>query len=215
MTTTGLLLYSAFSLMILTVLSNRYWRAHIQRLRSTVRRLQDDVDTATRDLRDAVRAYGDLAQQAEDAERRMVQAEQEAARVEAELGAMRQAAIERYYVFDRLEPRFGRFWEAAVRRAPENAGRGSRQTPSQSWVGLRRYLLVADNEREARERITGRFQARDGFEVAELVPCRLAALAVNRVSDVAPFPFPHVERSSGADGLGSARRMTARSAASG
>ncbi|MGQ9372020.1 hypothetical protein [Azospirillum sp. ST 5-10] len=186
MTMTGLLVYSAFSLMVLTVLSNRYWRGHIARCRSAVRRLQDEVEAATRDLRDAAQSCGELAQRFAEAEQRTLRSELEAGQVEAELEAMRQAAVERYYVFDRLEPRSGRFWEAAIRRSADGSPRGHRRPPpSQSWSGVRRYLLVADGERDARERVTARFQAKAGFDVAELMPCRLAALAVNRAGDAA------------------------------
>ena len=92
-----------------------------------------------------------------------VKAEQELRRVEAILAARRTARPVRYHVFDRLEGRHGAIWLVTV----DASGRG---TP---WTGRRRYLVVADTERLARERTQLRFSRTAGYQVAAVAPSPL------------------------------------------
>ncbi|WP_051341112.1 hypothetical protein [Azospirillum halopraeferens] len=166
MTLTGLLLYCSLGLMVLTVVSNRYWRSQIRRARAALRRAEEEAATVASDLADEARACQALGERVADAEQRAVRAEREAERAEAELAAMQHAAVERYYIFDRLEPRPGRFWEAVV----------SRTLPGRAIEPPRRYLVIADNERDARDRVAARFPAKAGYAVVGPLPCRLAGL---------------------------------------
>lgn len=185
---TGMLLYIALGLMILTVLSNRFWRRQLVSARVSLTKLKEAADDASKELSDAAREYAAVDRHISDTERRATKAEQELAAALAEYEAKRDGPVQRYYVFDRLEPRQGRFYEAAVRYDP-NAASEERLT-HRAWVGVRRYILVAETEREARERVGNRFIRKLGFEVVEVAPCRLAGLTVNRISELSTFRRP-------------------------
>lgn len=185
---TGMLLYIALGLMILTVLSNRFWRRQLVSARVSLVKLKENADDASKELSDAAKDYAAVDRHLAEAERRADKAEQELTAALIEYEAKRDGPVQRYYVFDRLEPRQGRFYEAAVRYDP-NAAPAERVT-HRAWIGVRRYVLVADGEREARERVGDRFPRRLGFEVVEVAPCRLAALTISRIAELSTFRRP-------------------------
>jgi len=185
---TGMLLYVALGLMILTVLSNRFWRRQLVTARVSLVKLKESADEASKELSDAAREYATLDRHITETERRAAKAEQELAAALAEFEAKRAGPVQRYHVFDRLEPRQGRFYEAAVRYDPNAASED--RSVHRAWVGVRRYLLVAETEREARERVLNRFTRKLGFEVVEVAPCRLAGLSINRIAELSTFRRP-------------------------
>ena len=185
---TGMLLYIALGLVILTVLSNRFWRRQLVSARVSLVKLKEAADDAAKELSDAAKEYAGIDQQYTDTERRTTKAEQELTAALAEFEAKRVAPVQRYYVFDRMEPRPGRFYETAVRYDP-NAASEERST-HRAWLGVRRYILVAETEREARDRVADRFTRKLGFEVVEVAPCRLTGLAVNRIAELSTFRRP-------------------------
>lgn len=181
---TGMMLYLAFGLMILTVVSNRYWRSRHSTTSGTTRKAREKLDSMAGDLETAVRLCQQAAKEHADAQERTAKAEQEMTQTLARLEACRGLPSNRFYVFDRLEPRPGRFWEVAVRHLPQAQ---EERLPHRTWAGVRRYLLVSGNEREARERIAARFPRKAGFEIVDIRPSALAALTVNPVTQASAF----------------------------
>lgn len=184
----GMLLYVALGLMILTVLSNRFWRRQLATTRVSLVKLKEKADEVGRELNDAAHDYTTVRQKVADTEKRAARAEQELAAMLNDLEARKAGPGRRYYVFDRLEPRPGRFYEVAVRYDPNAAS--EERSIHRAWSGVRRYMLVAESEGEARERASGRFQRKLGFEVVEVAPCRLDGLAVNRIAELSTFRRP-------------------------
>lgn len=181
---TGMMLYLAFGLMILTVVSNRYWRSRHSSTTGTTRKAREKLEALSDDLETAARLCQHAAKEYAEAQARTAKAEQEMTLALARLEASRELPANRFYVFDRLEPRPGRFWEVAVRHLPQAQ---EERLPHRTWAGIRRYLLAAESEREARERISARFPRKAGFEIAEVRPSGLAALSVNPVTKASAF----------------------------
>ncbi len=202
---TGMLLYISLGLVILTVLSNRFWRRQLVTARVSLAKLKETAEDVRKELHEASKDYAAVNQQVADTERRTAKAEQDLAVVLAEFEAKKAGPTQRYYIFDRMEPRPGRFFEAAVRYDPNAASED--RSVHRAWVGVRRYLLVAESEREARDRLINRFTRAHGFEVVEVMPCRLAGLTINRITEQSTF-----RRSSAADDEDAARRPARRAA---
>ncbi len=181
---TGMLLYLAFGLMVLTVVSNRYWRARHTTTTGTTRKAREKLEALGEELETAARLYHQVSLEHAEAQNRTARAEQEMNQALAQLEASRTLPGNRLYVFDRLEPRPGRFWEVAVRHLPQAQ---EERLPHRTWTGIRRYLLAAGNDREARERVSARFPRKAGFEVVEIRPSALAGLTVNPVTQASPF----------------------------
>ncbi|MFC5358765.1 hypothetical protein [Azospirillum himalayense] len=181
---TGMMLYLSLGLMVLTVLSNRYWRRQLEGLRQAQLRIREKMEEVGKDVEDIATAYSQVAQKHAEAEKRALKAEQDMQAALNELDARQAAPVVRYHVFDRSEPRPGRFWEAAVRHVPSDA---TVMTGQRGWVGIRRCLLTAETEREVRERVSARYPRKAGFQVLEVVPCRVAGLSVNRIPELSTF----------------------------
>ncbi|TWA59334.1 hypothetical protein FBZ84_11659 [Azospirillum baldaniorum] len=181
---TGMMLYLSLGLMVLTVLSNRYWRRQLEGLRQGQLRIREKMEEVGKDVEDIATAYSQVTQKHAEAEKRAQKAEQDMQAALNELEARQTAPVVRYHVFDRSEPRPGRFWEAAVRHLPSEA---TVMTGQRGWVGIRRCLLTAETEREVRERVSARYPRKAGFQVLEVVPCRVAGLSVNRIPELSTF----------------------------
>ncbi len=186
---TGMMLYFSLGLMVLTVISNRYWRRQLEAMRASHDKVREMTDDVTKEVAEVATAYAQIAHKHAEAEKRVAKAEQEMQAALLEMDAKRNGSVTHYYVFDRLEPRPGRFWEAAIRFVPADAATTDRQG-QRSWAGLRRYILIADTEREVRERVGARFPRRAGYHLLEVVPCRLSGLAVNRIAELSTFRKP-------------------------
>lgn len=181
---TGMMLYLSLGLMVLTVLSNRYWRRQLEGLRQGQLRIREKMEEVGKDVEDIATAYSQVTQKHGEAEKRAQKAEQDMQAALNELEARQTAPVVRYHVFDRSEPRPGRFWEAAVRHVPSDA---TVMTGQRGWLGIRRCLLTAETEREVRERVSARYPRKAGFQVLEVVPCRVAGLSVNRIPELSTF----------------------------
>ncbi|MBP2311244.1 hypothetical protein [Azospirillum soli] len=186
---TGMMLYFSLGLMILTVLSSRYWRRQLVSVRESQAKTREKMEELTKEVADVAAAYAQLTNQQSEAEKRVAKAEQDLQAALIELDAKKEAPVNRYYVLDRQEPRQGRFWEAAVRYNPANTLATDRQG-QRTWTGIRRYVMIAEAERDVRERIAARFPRKAGFELVEVAPCRLNGLAVNRIAEFSTFRKP-------------------------
>jgi len=185
---TGMLLYLALGLMILTVLSNRFWRRQLTTVSVSLAKLKETSDEIGVEVADTAQEYAALDAQYNEALKRTTKLEQEVEAAVAELEVKKAAAVNRYYVFDRQEPRPGRFFEAVVRYDPTAAP--DERPVHRAWIGVRRYVLLAETEREARDMLSARFPRKHGFEVIEVAACRLAGLSINRIAELSTFRRP-------------------------
>lgn len=181
----GILLYVSLGIIVLTVLSNRFWRRQLASARATLEKARENADAAARALGDANRVHAALSQETADAERRADVAERDLAAALAEYEATRAAPVERRFVLDHASPRPGLFYEAAVRYEPGTAI--GKPPAHRAWAGVRHYLLIADSEHEARQRANAHFLRRNGFVVIGVVPCRLTGLTVSRIPELSTF----------------------------
>lgn len=205
---TGMMLYFALGLMVLTVLSNRYWRRQLVLTRVAMTKLKDKVDEVTKEVADVASDYAQLSHHSAEMEKRVQKADIDLQAALIELDQKKTAPVDRYFIFDRLEPRPGRFWEVAIRYAPNAAGGFGDMRGHRGWSGIRRYLLVGDGERDVRERITARFSRKAGFELVEVVGCRLNGLSVNRISELSTFRKPGKDDEDGAAPARSPRKAS-------
>ncbi|WP_376965424.1 hypothetical protein ABNQ39_28925 [Azospirillum sp. A26] len=204
---TGMMLYFALGLMVLTVLSNRYWRRQLVVTRIAMSKLKEKVEDVTRVVADVASDYAQLAHHYADMEKRVQKAEIDMQAAILELDQKKSAPMQRYVVFDRNEPRPGRFWEVAVRCHPIGVSL-SDQRGYRGWTGVRRFLLIADGEREARERVAARYPRKAGFEIVEVAGCRLNGLTVNRISELSTFRKPAKPEEDGAAAARPQRRTS-------
>lgn len=174
------MLYGSVGLMLLTVLSARYWRRQMAQSRQTQSKLRDRLDIQNVELLEMTTDHSQLTQQRDNLERKVTQAEREFEVTLQNFEEQKNAQTQRYYIFDRLEPRPGRFWEAIVVCTGQEtpAWQGHR-----SWKGQRRFLLVAEAEREARERVASRFPRKNGYEVRAVSACQIEGLSVNLATE--------------------------------
>jgi len=193
---TGMMLYFALGLMVLTVISNRYWRRQLALTRVAMAKLKDKVDDVTKEVADVASDYAQLAHHHAEMEKRVQKAEIDFQAAVLELEQKKAAPLDRYFIFDRLEPRPGRFWEVAVRYSPAGVSYGEMRG-HRGWSGVRRYLLIADGERDARERVAARFPRRAGFEVVEVAGCRVNGLSVSRIAELSTFRKPGKDEDDG------------------
>lgn len=169
------LFYAAFAMVTLAVLLNRYWRRRIRRIRRDAEIARERVEETRKEITAVAAKFEGLAGDLDSTEARTETAASDIETLARELETLKNASMDRYYIFDRLEPRQGRFWEATIRQP-----RADKSRPD--WNG-RRYILVAENEREARRKVAARFPRQLGYEETRLVPCRIAGLSVNRVNE--------------------------------
>ncbi len=164
------LLQGLFLLIVLNVLFMRYVRRRSEDTKqalsteeaelATIDRRIVEAHHAVRVAQNRLTALGDNVQTAEAA----------VASAQKELATVREAPIERYYVFDRMEPRIGVIWEARVRLLPDPM---TDRRLLEAWKADRVYLIVAGSHSEAEERMQQRFSRASGFEVYNIVPCPL------------------------------------------
>lgn len=204
----GMMIYAAFALMVLTVFSNRYWHRQVTKTRVQVNKLREKVDDLQGELAAVASSYATLAHETATVERRAERAERELVIAQQALEARKNSDTEQYYIFDRLEPRPGRFWEVAIRHQPDAAEERERL---RTWTGVRRYILVADAEKEARTRAASRFPRKAGFDVVTAMPCQVANLTISRVSEVSTFRKPGAGDETGNGNGNSGRRASGRS----
>lgn len=174
------MLYGSVGLMLLTVLSARYWRRQLSQSRQSQSKLRDRLDIQNGELLDVTTDHAQLTQQRDSLERKVTTAERELEVSLQHLEEQKNAPVQRYYIFDRMEPRPGRFWEAIVVCTAENIPnwQGHRV-----WSGQRKFLLVAETEREARERVASRFPRKGGYEVRKVGGCPVDGLSVNLATE--------------------------------
>jgi len=169
------LFYAAFAMVTLAVLLNRYWRRRIRRIRRDAERAREQVEEVRKEVSAISARFEALSNDMESTEARTDTATGDIEGLSRDVEELKNASMDRYYIFDRLEPRQGRFWEATIRQPRADKGRPD-------WNG-RRYILVAENERDAQRKVSARFPRQLGYEETKLIPCRIAGLSINRVNE--------------------------------
>ncbi|WP_448203409.1 hypothetical protein [Azospirillum sp. sgz302134] len=168
---TALCLYAAILLMVASVVVNRKGERRVKAGRESLSLADKDLRALEQQFLECGKAL-DLAQNRLTVlDERVAEAEALVRTLERQLESCQKAPAERYYVFDRLEPRPGTIWEVPVRRMPGVPPGGAAM--ASAWRDGRTYLLAATTQREALERASQRFPRISGFEVGPATACRL------------------------------------------
>ena len=169
---TALLVYAAVLLLGIAILVNRRGERRLDRLRRDMvqdERILRDLD---RQVQDARRRGAAADQALREAEAREAEARRNLEAAERRLAEARRQPVERFHVFDRLEPRPGRVWAVRITQsASDPLLRDGRRAGA--WSGPRTYLLIAGSRKEVLDRAGLRFARSVGYEVEEAVPSPL------------------------------------------
>lgn len=177
--------YLSLFMVILAVVSNRYWRRQLVKADQTYDQVKLAAEKVAKEVAVVAAECTGLTSDLSALTKRANKAELEHQALAAELQKRKQAAVERYYVFERVQPRPGAFWEVAVRcvngeETPDRAGR-------MVWPGVRAYMLIADSEGAALRRAQARFSAQHGYQVVQAIPSRVAGLTISRVEELSTY----------------------------
>lgn len=183
--------YLSLFFVILAVFSNRYWRSQLKKTDQAYENAKQDAEKTAKEVAVVAAEATGLTSDLGVLTKRADKAEQEHQNLIGELAKRKQAPVERYYVFERSQPRPGAFWEVAVRcvNGEEGQDRGGRAT----WAGVRSYMLIADNEGAALRRAQARFSAQHGYQVVQAAPSRVAGLSMSRVEELSTYRRPSRE----------------------
>lgn len=180
--------YLSLFMVILAVISNRYWRGQLKKSDQAYEAAKQAADKTAKEVAVVAAEATGLTSDLGALTKRADKAEQEHEFLVAELVKRKQAPVERYFVFERSQPRPGAFWEVAVRcvNGEETLDRSGRAT----WAGVRAYMLIADNEGAALRRAQARFAAQLGYQVVQATPSRVAGLSMSRVEELSTYRRP-------------------------
>ncbi|MDR3517617.1 MAG: hypothetical protein P4M00_17575 [Azospirillaceae bacterium] len=186
-----LALYAVLLMMIVAILVNRVLRGRINEARKRNRDILRKIDDLIRHRSAAEGAAMTLRSEIGEQERRIAIAEDEVAKAGKALEERRAQPIRRYFVFDRLEPRAGGFWECDV--VLQQPLQGASRAYIRSWMVGRCYIIVGKTESEVRARLESRFPVQLGFALRGVRRCKLAdpdgdegAVAVKPIVAAAP-----------------------------
>lgn len=166
-----LLAYAVAGLLAVSIIVGRVARRQFDTTRKALAADEAVLTTAGQALQEALRARNDAEQRHAGLDGRLEQAQSEVRTAQRVLEAARQAPVERFHVFDRLEPRPGALWSVTVLRRPDGPGG---PTP---WTGERTLVIAAAGHNEALERVMMRYPRSSGFEVRGATPCPLFGAA--------------------------------------
>lgn len=183
----ALLLYGAVSLIVFSAILTRLGLRRAAASRRAMEAEERTLATIGTEVEEITRALYDAQDRVNGLDTRLGEAQAALQAAERQLAAARTMPAERYYVFDRLDPRPGTIWEVPITHGGE-ANHAHRMAAV--WGGTRRYLVVAGTRREAMDRLTQRYPKSYGFEVGGPVPC---ALFLPKPSGDGPVPLPPAE----------------------
>lgn len=177
--------YLSLFMVILAVISNRYWRRQLAKCDEEYIATKKAADDVAKQVSSVAAECVALGSDLNALTKRADRAEVEHGHLTAEMEKRKNAPMERYYVFERVQPRPGAFWEVAVRCFNEDAGddRGGRVM----WPGVRSYMMIADNEGAALRRAQARFSVQLGYQVVQVIPSRVAGLTISRVEELSTY----------------------------
>lgn len=168
---TALMLYGAVLLMVASVLVNRIGQ---RRAALAHQRLQTDegtLRTLEHEVGDRSRALHILRERCAGLDGQLDEARVAVDQLSLTMEQAKAAPVERYFIFDRQDPRPGAIWALQVRRSPDAPPSLPRM--EMSWKAPRTYLVVAATQREAMDRVTHRYARNAGFDVGTAAPCHL------------------------------------------
>lgn len=167
----ALLLYGSVALIVFSAILTRLGL----RRATTARRAMETEEKALSTIGTEVEGITQTLYEAQETlnglDTRLEEVQAALAAAERQLATAKNTPAERYYVFDRLDPRPGTIWEVPVTHAAGEANHAHRLAPV--WGGTRRYLVVAANRRDALDRLLQRYPKSYGFEVGQPFPCVL------------------------------------------
>lgn len=176
--------YLSLFMVILAVLSNRYWRRQMAKADGEYETVKQSADKMSKVVVSASAECASLTTELAALTKRADRAELEHNALNQEYEKRKNAPKERYFVFERVQPRPGAFWEVAVRclhsEDPSGSGRAT-------WAGVRTYMLIADNEGAALRRAQARFTPQHGYQVVQARPSGIAGLSISRVEELSTF----------------------------
>ncbi|HYG88614.1 MAG TPA: hypothetical protein VD978_20405 [Azospirillum sp.] len=161
------LAYAAVGLLVISVIVGRMARRQFETARKALVADEAVLTTAGQALQEALRARNDAEQRHAGLDGRLEQAQAEVRAAQQALETVREAPVERFHVFDRLEPRPGSLWSVTVVRRPDAPGGPA------PWTGERTLVVAASGQSEALERVMMRYARSSGFEVRGATPCPL------------------------------------------
>jgi hypothetical protein len=178
--------YLSLIFVVLAVLSNRYWRRQLNKAAEQMVAAREASEKAAKRAASVAAECMALGNDVAALTKRADKVEAEYQVLTAEKERKRAAHVEKYYIFDRSQPRAGGFWEVAVRCTGDTA-LSDKDKPRQTWVGVRTYLLIADNEGSALRRAQARFPQQEGYQVIQAVACRIPGLQISRVEEFSTY----------------------------
>lgn len=183
----ALLLYGAASLIVFSAILTRLGLRRAAASRRAMEAEERALATVGTEVEEITRALYDAQDRLNGLDTRLGEAQAALQAAERQLATARTLPAERYYVFDRLDPRPGTIWEVPITHGGE-ANHTHRMAAV--WGDTRRYLVVAGTRREATDRLTQRYPKSYGFEVGTPVPC---PLFLPKPSGDGPVPLPPAE----------------------
>ncbi|WP_431855863.1 hypothetical protein [Azospirillum sp.] len=161
------LAYAAVGLLVISIVVGRMARRQFETARRALAADEAVLVTAGQALQEALRARNDAEQRHAGLDGRLEQAQTEVRAAQQALEIAREAPVERFHVFDRLEPRPGSLWSVTVVRRSDAPGGPA------PWTGERTQIVAASGQGEALERVMTRYPRNSGFEVRGATPCPL------------------------------------------
>lgn len=177
--------YLSLFMVALAVASNRYWRRQLAKAEQQYEAAKKTADKVSKEVGVTASECTNLTSDLNALTKRADRAEQEHQVLTGELQKRKNAPTDRYYVFERVQPRPGAFWEVAVRCVYGD-------DPAR-WNGVRSYMLIADNEGAALRRAQARFSVQQGYQVVQAAPSRVVGLSISRVEELSTFRRPSRE----------------------
>ncbi len=167
---TALFLYAAMLFMIGSVLVNRIGQRRLSEAKKSLTEEENALLTLERDINDNGRRLSEAKMRETGLDDQLHTMTLTLEHLKEKFDEARAAPVERYHIFDRLDPRPGSIWSVDIRRSDEMGG-NSRMAAA--WPTPRTYLIVASTSREASDRAVQRFPRNQGFEIGNAVPCSL------------------------------------------
>lgn len=166
---TAILTYAAVVLLAVSIILSRTARRQLTAARKALAADEAVLAEAGHALQEALRVKQDAEQRHGGLDGRLEQAQADVRAAQQVLDAARRTPVERYHVFDRMEPRPGTLWSVVVARSP------STPAGAAPWTGERTCVVAAASQNDALERAALRYPRTAGFEVRSAAPCPLFA----------------------------------------
>lgn len=167
---TLLLIHGALALIILSAFITRFGLRRAAAARRALETEERELSTIGLAVEDTARTLMNAQERLSALDAREDEAREALDAAERQLATAKATPAERYYIFDRQDPRPGTLWEVPVTRTGEAT---QLHRMAGVWGERRLYLVVAATRREAEDRVGQRYPRAYGFAVAPPRPCPL------------------------------------------